>query len=499
MHQSFSDAPAIQEEPYFLTPPPASSPNINTPSVYGCRPGRPFLYRIPCTGDRPIFFTAANLPDSLQLDAAGGVIHGEAPAERGEYSIKIAARNKSGEDQKSLKIVVGDDLALTPPMGWNHWYTYYHNVQDQLFRDAAVIMIESGMADFGYQYVNIDDCWMVKPGSNDPALGGEPLDGMGAIKPNKNFPDMAAMCDFIHSLGLKTGIYTSPGPRTCAGYQGSYQHEWMDAQRFAQWGFDFLKYDWCSYGNIAKDDSLQERQKPYRVMGEILKNLNRDIILNLCQYGMSEVWKWGGEVGGHCWRTTGDLGLEAGDRLPGFYHIGFSNAEHAGYARPGRWNDPDYILIGMVGNARSIQDPPRPTPLTPSEQYSYMSMWCLMAAPLFYSGDITHLDEFTLNVLCNAEVIEVDQDPLGIQGRMIRKTDDEFIMAKPMHDGSLAVGLFNISETERTIQAVWDQLELKGPHRVRNLWTQEDLGVFDQHYAADVRRRGVQLIRLWPK
>jgi alpha-galactosidase len=394
-------------------------------------------------------------------------------------------------------------LALTPPMGWNDWYTFYEHPTDALMRKAADIMITSSLADHGYQYVNIDDSWMGRPKSTDPDLQGPARDERGMINPNRRFPDMKAMTDYIHGLGLKAGLYTSPGPRTCAGFYGSYDHEALDAARFVEWGFDFLKYDWCSYDEVAPKGSAPDAerlQKPYRLMGGLLQKQPRDIVFNLCQYGMGEVWKWGGEVGGHSWRTTGDLGLEKGQRLPGFYSIGFKNAEHAAYAGPGRWNDPDYILIGYVGNAHSIADPPRPTTLTQHEQYSYMSMWVLMAAPLFYSGDITRLDPFTLNVLNNAEVIAVDQDALGRQARVVRKTDDEFVLAKPMEDGSVAVGLFNLSEAPREVAVAAADLGLDAGAslRVRDLWRWQELGTVTGRYAATVARHGVMLVRIRP-
>jgi len=491
------DPPAIKEEKVILTPRPGPAPQINGPRIYGCRPGRPFLYRIPCTGTRPITFGAENLPAGLKLDKKTGIITGRAPEKRGRYTLTLTAVNAYGKARRQFKVVVGDKLALTPPMGWNHWYTWYNKITAEHLRQAADAMIESGMADFGYQYVNIDDCWMVKPDSDDPLLGGQPRDENGMINSNGRFPDMKALADYIHSKGLKAGLYTSPGPRTCAGFLGSYQHEQQDARRFAEWGFDFLKYDWCSYGKIAKNRSLPELQKPYRKMAEILKKLDRDIVLNLCQYGMGNVWEWGCEVGGNCWRTTGDLGLARGTSLPGFYHIGLSNARHWQYAGPGCWNDPDYILIGYVGNARRHDQPPQPTTLTPNEQYSYMSMWCLMAAPLFFSGDMARLDEFTLNILCNAEVIEVDQDPLGRQGRPIVQTGQALILAKPMDDGSLAVGLFNLDEMAATIKVTWSQLGIEGPHRLRDLWRQKNIGVFDDNFETEIPRHGVAMLRLF--
>jgi len=487
----------IAEQPSDLrTPPPPPAPHLNGPKVYGVRPGHPFSYRIPCTGRRPIVFQARHLPASLKLDAATGIISGTAPAKRGPYTVELSAASSLGRDRRILKIVVGDTIGLTPQMGWNDWYSYYARISDQDVRTAAAAMISSGMADFGYQFVDIDDCWARKPNSNDPEVGGEPRDRNGNILPNARFPDMAALTAYIHSLGLKAGIYSSPGPLTCAHYEGSYQHEAQDARQFAAWGFDLLKYDWCSYGHIAKDKSLPELEKPYILMGGLLKDLPRDVVLNMCQYGMGEVWNWGRSVGGNSWRTTGDLGLERGDSLPGFYRIGFANATHSADAGPGGWNDPDYILIGTVGNAREENAPGKPTPLTHEEQYSYMSMWSLMAAPLFFSGQMDHLDAFTLNVLCNSEVIDVDQDALGKQATIVRKTDDEFVLEKPLEDGSVALGLFNLTTEPRQMTADWTQLQLCGSQKVRDVWRQRDLGVFKQSFSSTVPPHGVIMVRI---
>lgn len=491
-----SAAAASAAQP-ILTPKPGPQPKINGPQVYGARPGRPFLYRIPCTGERPMRFSAAGLPRELKLDAAAGIISGTVPARRGEYGVTLSAANAKGKAARRFRIVVGDTLALTPPMGWNDWYTHYDRITDPLMRQAADAMLASGMAYFGYQYVNIDDCWMVKPGSSVAELGGDPRTGEGTIRPNGRFPDMKALTAYIHARGLKAGLYTSPGPLTCARFEGSYQHEEQDARTFAEWGFDFLKYDLCSYRSIDNRGTVEADRKPYELMGSILGKLNRDLVFNLCQYGRSEVWKWGGEVGGNCWRTTGDLGLEKSSRLPGFYSIGFKNAAAWEYAAPGRWNDPDYILIGTVGNAFQMSALPVKVPLTEEEQYSYMSMWALMAAPLFYSGDMGSLDEFTLNVLCNAEVIDLDQDGLGKQARVVRRTEDEFILAKPMADGSLAVGLFNLADGEREVSATWQDLGIEGRRRPRDVWRQKDAAVVAGAYKAVVPRHGVALVRLF--
>lgn len=487
--------PAPEEPQVILTPPPGPNPQLNHAKRYGCRPGRPLIFRIPCTGRRPIRFAAQGLPPSLRLDTASGIITGHAPQEKGEYHVTLSAANELGQDQGEWTIVVGDTLALTPPMGWNSWYIHYHRVKDADIRAAADAMVASGMADFGYAYVNIDDCWMVRPGSDDPLLGGPPRDADGAVRPNGKFPDMKALTDYVHSKGLKTGIYISPGPLTCGGYVGSYQHEEADAKKFAEWGFDFLKYDWCSYGQVVQAKTREDFMKPYKLMGDILKRLDRDIVYNLCQYGMDNVWEWGATVGGNCWRTTGDLGLEGGSLNRGIYQVGLKNAQLWEYAAPGHWNDPDYILIGWVGNARTGGEG-SPTPLTPNEQYSHMSMWCLMAAPLIFSGDMTKLDDFTLNVLCNREVIAIDQDPLGKQARIVRQTPSELVLAKPLEDGSLAVGLFNLSEFPLEMAVSWKELDRPGPQVVRDLWRQKDLGPQEDGFSSQVPRHGVLLLRL---
>ncbi len=481
------------------TPPAPATPRINGPAIYGVRPGHPFLYRIPCTGVRPIRFSAKNLPASLKLDPASGIISGRAPSTPGEYMITLKAANRQGKIARHFRIVVGNTIGLTPQMGWNDWYTYYDHISDSDVRTAARSMISSGMADYGYQYISIDDCWANKPGSHDPAFSGPVRNAAGAILSNQRFPDMAALTAFIHSMGLKAGIYSSPGPRTCGGFEGSYRHEAADARQFSQWGFDLLKYDWCSYGDVATGKTLEDYQAPYRKMSSLLQSSNRDLALNMCQYGMADVWKWGKTVGGNSWRTTGDLGLEKGNSLPGFYSIGFSNATHSQYAGPGGWNDPDYILIGHVGDARHMEASAAATRLTPDEQYSYMSMWSLMASPLFFSGDMTKLDALTLNVLCNSEVIAIDQDSLGKQAAIARKTGDEFILAKPLEDGSLAVGLFNLSAAPRTLSIGWPDLRLKGRQKVRDLWRQQNLGTSKGSFSSPVPAHGVMLVKLTPR
>ena len=491
-------APAVatppQEPKVVRTPPPPAAPRINGPRVFGVRPGSPFLFRIPCTGDRPMTFAVKELPAGLTVDAASGLITGRlADAATRTLRTTLVAENAHGRAERELRIVVGDTLALTPTMGWNHWYTHYNRITDALVRQAADAMADSGMADAGYAYVSIDDCWMNIARHADASRVGPGRDAQGNILPNKNFPDMKGLTDYIHGKGLRAGLYTSPGPRTCAGFEGAWQHEAQDAKQFADWGFDLLKYDWCSYGNVAQGEGREKLTRPYKLMGDLLKRQGRDIVLNLCQYGMGNVWEWGAEVGGQSWRTGGDLGFE----LHRIFEVALKNVGLREYNKPGAWNDPDYIQIGCIGNAGGM-GLPQPCPLSPNEQYSFMALWCLMASPLFYSGDMRALDEFTLNVLCNPEVIDVNQDPLGQCARLAGKADVQFVLVKDLEDGSKAVGLFNRDEFDGAVSVGWEALGVQGPQKVRDLWRQKDLGTLDGKLEATVGRRGCEVYRLWP-
>jgi alpha-galactosidase len=486
---------APREDTAILTPPSPAAPELNHPARYGCRPGHPFIFRIPATGARPMQFSAEGLPPSLKLDSASGIITGTAPA-RGTHAITLQARNQHGAATRSFAIVSGDTLALTPPMGWNHWYAHYNRVTDVMMREAVDVMVKTGMADVGYSYVCIDDCWMnAAPDAKrkpDPLRVGPFRDAAGNLNPNQHFPDMRALTDYIHARGLKAGIYSSPGPLTCGRYAASYQHEEQDAKQFAAWGFDFLKYDWCSYGQIAAgDNSLAMLQKPYRLMGELLRQSSRDMVFNLCQYGRGDVWEWGAEVGGHSWRTAGDLGGELNRIFP----VALKNAEHRAWSKPGAWNDPDYIQIGFIGDARTNGEP-KPCLLTATEQYSFMSLWSLMASPLFFSGDMSRLDAFTVNVLCNPEVIAIDQDPRGESARVVKLSDETFLMIKTLDDGSRAIGLCNGDEITRRVTANWSTAGVGGAQRVRDVWRRRDLGVFPTEYSAEIPRHGVVLLRL---
>ncbi len=478
-----------KEEAIILTPKPGPAPRINSAKVFGVRPGSPVLYTIAASGQRPMGFHAENLPAGLSVNAESGCITGRL-THPGEYPITLIARNDVGEARRTLKLVVGNTIALTPPMGWNSWNCWGCAIDEQKIRHAAEAIVSSGLIHHGWQYINIDDCWMKKLGSDDPVVGGPTRDDCGRILTNARFPDMKALTDHIHNLGLKVGVYISPGPSTCQRYEGSWLHELHDAQSFADWGFDYLKYDWCGYGEIVRRPTLEQMKEPYIFMRGCLDRINRDIVYSLCQYGMGEVWKWGTEVGGNCWRTTGDI-TDSWGSMAG---IGFAQAECSPYASPGHWNDPDMLVVGKVGWGPSLRE----THLTPNEQYTHISLWCLLCSPLLIGCDLTQLDDFTMNLLTNDEVLEVNQDPLGRQAGRVAQEGSLEVWAKPMEDGSTAVGLFNRDETPKTVVAKWSDLKLSGKMRVRDLWRQKDIGVFSDQFAAEVPRHGVMLLRLFP-
>jgi alpha-galactosidase len=485
-----------------LTPKPADAPRINSARVFGVRPGHPFLYTIAATGKRPMTFEAKNLPTGLAIDQATGRITGTVKT-AGRYLVRLIASNALGSADRDLRIEVGGRIALTPPMGWNSWNCWACAVDDQKVRASAEAMVSSGLVDHGWTYINIDDCWEIKPDATEENVKGAPRDATGMINTNKKFPDMKSLADFVHSKGLKIGIYSSPGPLTCAGFTASYQHEEHDARRYAEWGIDYLKYDWCSYGRIAPKPSLEDLKKPYRVMRAALDKVERDIVYSLCQYGMGKVWEWGGEVGGNCWRTTGDIE----DSWSSMSRIGFGQAGHEVHAKPGNWNDPDMLVVGLVGWGPDLH----PTRLKPDEQYTHISLWCLLASPLLIGCDLSRLDDFTLSLLTNDEVLDVNQDPVGKQARRIKDSSGTQVWMKEMEDGSKAVGLFNVGIVEAKDPADhfrWEggqkaritvtaaELGLSGTMRVRDLWRQQDLGSFDGSVSADVPYHGVVLVRI---
>ena len=474
------------EKGILLTPPPPLAPRINGAKVFGVKPGTPFIFTIPATGRRPIKFSAANLPEGLKLDSQTGGISGSIQ-KRGEYIVILSARNNFGLDRSEFKIVCGNTIALTPPMGWSSWNCFGETVDDAKVRAAAEALVKSGLIDHGWTYVNIDDGWQVQPGSYDPMLQGDPRDEQGATKPNKKFPDMQALYNFIHGKGLKTGISHPRNRMSDATLKDARRQQEIDIQRFGQWGIDFYKINWSSYTNINKEKGLPGMQEVYGAITSAIAKTRRDIVLSTTGAGLFR--EMGEDIGGNCWLT----GVDITDNWLSMSRIGFALASRDQFTRPGRWNDADMLVVGMVGWGKL-----RPTGLTSNEQYMHVSLWCLLASPLMLGCDLTQLDEFTLNLLTNDEVLAVNQDPLGKQARRVSLEKDVQIWKKEMENGIPAVGLFNCGEMENQITVKWSDLNITGKQVVRDLWRQKDLGEFDEQFTTTVARHGVTLIRLRP-
>jgi alpha-galactosidase len=473
-----------------LTPPSPETPHINGARLFGVRPGRPILFTIPTTGRHPMKFSADNLPPGVSLNPQSGIVTGRVD-QAGVYNVMFTAENTLGKDCREWRLQVGTRIALTPPMGWNSWNCFAGSVSDRKIRAAADAMVTSGLINHGYSYINIDDFWQRRPGeTEDSALMGTPRSADGEILPNKRFPCMQKLADYVHARGLKIGLYSSPGPTTCGGCTGSWQHERQDAKTYAKWGFDYLKYDLCSYPSVGDISTLKGLMHPYLLMAEALKAQPRDIILSICQYGMGNVSAWGSRAGGQSWRTTADITdtwrsvvsiIDAQDGLELF-------------AGPGAWNDPDMLIAGTVGWGK-----PHPTRLTRNEQYTHISLWALLCAPLLIGCDMTQLDEFTLNLLTNDEVLEVNQDARGNQAARITHTERGDVWAKRMEDGSVAVGLFNRGFMTDTLRVELSRLGLQGPQRARDLWRQRDEGICTGIYQSEVPGHCTKLMRFFPK
>ncbi len=508
------------------TPPAPPTPRINGPRAYGARPGHPFLYHLPVTGERPMQFAAKGLPGGLMIDPETGNVSGST-TERGTHPVEFTATNARGTDKATINLVVGNTICLTPPLGWNSWNHFARNVSEQDVRDAADAMVSSKLIEHGWTYVNIDDCWQGERDADENIHG------------NAKFPDLKALGDYVHAKGLKFGLYSSPGPKTCAGYPGSYEREDQDARTYAEWGVDYVKYDLCSYADHIhhlaarqttafqgrgtayltpeqqtayealtkeqavlqgkpqrlpaqdarlatvntelgklkevldlgrkKDLNLQLQQDPYRLFAQSLAKVPRDIVYSLCQYGNADVWEWGASVGGNSWRTTSDIHAN----WKSMSGIGFEQDRLAKFAGPGHWNDPDMLEIGNAG-------------LTPDECYTHMTLWCMLSAPLLIGCDMSRMDPFTVSLFSNDEVIAVDQDALGKQGYRLKAEGTTEIWVKPLASGDAAIALFNRGDQPVTVSVPLGGIHVT-PHYasvsggdvvvpfLRDLWRQKNL------------------------
>ena len=445
---------------YILTPPAPASPRFNGVPLFGVRPGSPVIYRFPVSGERPMKFTCANLPQGLKLSEADGVLSGKIE-KAGDLTFTVVAENAKGKASQEFTLKVGDRMiALTPPMGWNSWNCWALSVSQEKVMSSAQALIDKGLADYGYCYMNVDDGWEAEKRNAD-----------GTIAVNDKFPSMKALGDWLHERGLKFGIYSSPGDYTCGGYLGSIDHELQDAESYNSWGVDYLKYDWCGYGRAhakERDKGVASYVRPYLLMQKFLREQPRDIFYSLCQYGMANVWEWGRFVDANSWRTTGDIT----DTWRSMYDIGFrKQAGLAEYAAPGHWNDPDMLIVGKVGWSSNLRD----SRLTPDEQYTHITLWTLLASNMLIGCDIAQMDDFTIGLLCNNEVNAINQDILGKQADRVSKDGDIEVWARPLSDGSQAIGIFNVGDEDQQFDIKKFAPNAASAGTIRDLWRQKDL------------------------
>lgn len=501
-------------EKQILTPLPPPAPRINGPVICGARPGRQFIYRIPTQGQRPIQFQVQGLPDGLTLDADQGIITGVTPGRKGDYVMTFTAKNRHGEVSRPFKLVVGEKLALTPPTGWNSWGGQMINVSDAVMRKAADVFVERGLADVGFQYLGIDDCWMrltqemyeqrkpavvKKHASYDYRATGTigPIrDEYGNILPNGKFPDMKALTDYIHSKGLKAGIYSSPGVKTCQDMAGSYGHQCADADQYAKWGFDLLKYDQCSGGAYLK--RLKARVPGFQSkdfwapMSLYLRSQDRDILFNLCQYGQDAPWTWAPELGIQFWRTGGDLNHHLDQYFTQALRIATTLRA---YNKPGQWNDPDFMYIDRIRDVSKMGEPSVEIKLDTNQRYQYVTLWAIICAPFFFSCDVENIDEFTVRLLGNADVLNINQDELGHTAEVVRNDDKkETVMLKQLANGSKALAVFNRdAQNEATITVNWEDIGGCCEPEVFDVWRQKSLGSCKGGISVQLSANGVGL------
>lgn len=479
-----------QLAPEIRTPAAQHTPRINGPEIFGVRPDHPFLYHIPATGDRPMELFADQLPGGLTLDPTTGNITGII-RKKGEYKVIFHAKNSLGAADKKFKIVVGETIALTPAMGWNSWNHYAGHITQNIVLQNAKAMAESGLIDHGWSYVNIDDTWQ-------GARGGE----FHGLQGNEKFPNLKGLCDQIHAFGLKFGIYSTPWETSYAGYPGGssenpegiwtkpagktvknknilpcaiapYHFYTNDANQWAAWGVDYLKYDW---NPIEFPET--------KAMYDALRHSGRDVVFSLSNNMNITNGPAIGKIA-NSWRTTGDIKAN----WTSMSQRGFGQDIWREYSSPGHWNDPDMLEIAT----REKNQPG----LTPDEEYTHMTLWCLLCAPLLLANDMSNMDAFTKNLLENDEVISVSQDALGDQAVEIARDGAARVYAKKMEDGSRAVGLFNTGTNGTIVVTVkWSDLKIQGAQYVRDLWRQKDLGSFKNEFSLPVAPHGAELVKI---
>ena len=474
------------------TPEESPIPKIHGKHIVGAKPGKEILYRLPVSGAIPCTLKATQVPKGLTFNPETGILSG-ALFTRGSHPITFTAQNAFGSDSRTIEIRIGDTISYAPIMGWSSWYGYWEFIKQTDIENEAELLVKHRLHDYGFDHILIDDGWQ----SRDHAAS------KNGLFPSVDFPDLKGLSNALHEKGLKFGIYSSPGKETCVKLPGSYGHETQDAEYFCSIGADYVKYDWCLYQSIYDSlialpnaNVLDESRKPYERFSKVLDECsNRDIFFGICQYGNNDVWKWARSIGGNSWRTTTDIQ----DNWWSMSNvIGFAQKNLEQYAGYNGWNDMDFLRVGY-----SLPNPyRRKTELTPNELYTHVSLWALLNSPLILSCVLDSLDEFTLRLLKNGEVLAINQDKLGLQGKRVFKDIWQEVWMKQLDSGNIVVGFFNRDDiAEQSISVTREQLGIKDkslPYKVRNLWKQKDIRMLDQALTASVPQHGVQLLLLTP-
>ncbi len=461
-------------------------PVFHGAKITGNLPNTEFLFTVPATGERPITFSAENLPKGLNIESSAGIIRGIVK-EKGSYVVKISAANAKGKAEENLKIEIGDKLCLTPPMGWNSWNVFTNTLDEKLVIEIADAMVSSGMRDLGYQYINMDDYWH----DSTRAADGRPL-----ANPQKFPHGIKWLADYVHSKGLKLGIYSDAGNKTCGKCFGGFQHEEVDAKVYAEWGIDLLKYDFC-FVPWKKKEAIAR----YTKMGTALKSSGRSIVYSLCNWGLFSPWKWGEQVGGNYWRTTPDI-IDTWNGGP-FWYGSFTSilkkqTKLYKYAGPGHWNDPDMMIVGNYGKGKATGGGGKYKGMSDLEYQTHMSLWCMLNSPLLSSCDLRSMNDATKNILLNPEIIAINQDELGEQAKMISSKSGIKVYKKNLKDGSVAVAVFNSSKSEKEFDLKNLLLELNGTYTAHDVWQNKDAGILKDKITLTVKPHETILLKLSP-
>ncbi|MBS1611295.1 MAG: putative Ig domain-containing protein [Bacteroidetes bacterium] len=444
------------------------SPQIHNATVVGNYPNTELILSIAATGEKPIRYDAQNLPKGLKLDEATGIISGTV-TERGNYTVKLVAKNKHGWKEQDIRLAIGDTLCYTPPLGWNSWNVFTKDINEKMLMEIADAMASNGMRDVGYQYINIDDFWHAE--SRD-SVTGKPV-----VDPAKFPHGMKYLSDYVHSKGLKLGIYSCAGTKTCGKCFGGYSFEEIDAKTYAEWGIDLLKYDFC-FTPWSKKEAVER----YTKMGTALKNSGRSIVFSVCNWGLFKPWKWAPQAGGQYWRTTPDIfdiwkGGKSNIFRNSMMYILKRQNRLAKYAGPGHYNDPDMLLVGNYGKGKATSWNGNFKGMTDTEYESHMSLWAMMAAPLLSSNDLRNMNDCTQTILTNYELLAINQDAKGEQAKLVKKKRGVWVYKKELSNGDIAVAVLNTKKKHDFFRLGFEMFEGDKTYTVRDVWKHTDMGI----------------------